>query len=167
MAAVRPLTASVVVISLAAAACGGCGAKNVVVQTGTRPTHAVVAVASAIEEQGLRVRPRAYADQLGRIGVPAAVRDTARGDIVGYVVSDKNLVAGPEAESYLILATIFSSAEAADRALAVAPRWVPPSTSSNPTAQFQQDNVVTYGAVNTHAGLRELRAALDELANGR
>jgi hypothetical protein len=60
--------------------------------------------------------------------------------------------------------TVFDSADAADDALEIEPRWVRSTSARVRTAQFRKDNLVaTYGGQNTDDGLAELRSALDGL----
>jgi hypothetical protein len=104
---------------------------------------------------------------MARVALPQEVRAGEPWQhIVGFVEADDSPVVKSLTPSYLVLASVFNSPQAADRALALKPEWIEPGSRSS---QFQKDNVIVVisGArPSTERWIAALEAALDEFANG-
>jgi hypothetical protein len=87
--------------------------------------------------------------------------------IAGCVVAHENALVKQATRRYMVQAIVFDTAEAADQAMEIEADWMQPSTDRLHTAQFQQDNVIALiGAGPTEQRVRDLRAAMEDLATG-
>jgi hypothetical protein len=126
-------------------------------------------VRRALEAQGLPLLPTRQSEFLGPSTVPEKVRlgDTGR-HIVGYVVAQHGSVLSRRSPGYVIVVTVFDSADARKDGLKAEPRWVIASSRRVRTAQIEKDNLVaTYGGRGTENGLAELREALSANSLGQ
>jgi hypothetical protein len=162
----RALILAGLIALLALAIAGGCshGAADK-----TQPAWTIPSVRRALEAQGLHLLPTRQAGFLGPSTVPEKVRlgDNGR-HIVGYVVAQHGSVLSRRSPGYVIVVTVFDSAEAREDAVKAEPRWVIMSSRRVRTAQIDKNNLVaTYGGRETEDGLAELREALSANSLGQ